>query len=100
MLAGFRFHDLRHVFVAELFRGGASALAVQALAGHADLTTTQRYAHMVKSDLQAAIATLERGKGVETNPGTGGARGCATAGWASESVRLARDAPSSRRRFS
>jgi integrase len=71
-LSGFRFHfhDLRHIFVTELFRGGSPAPAVQALAGHADLTTTQRYAHMVKSDLQAAIATLERGKGVETSPGT------------------------------
>jgi integrase len=68
-LSGFRFHDLRHFFVTELFRGGSPAPAVQALAGHADLTTTQRYAHMVKSDLQAAIARLERGKGVETSPG-------------------------------
>jgi integrase len=67
-LSGFRFHDLRHFFVTELFRGGSPAPAVQALAGHADLTTTQRYAHMVTSDLRAAIARLERGNGVEMSP--------------------------------
>lgn len=39
---------------------------MQALAGHADLITSQHYAHMVTNDLQAAIATLERSKGVET----------------------------------
>ncbi len=31
---------------------------VQRLAGHADLATTQRYADMVASDLQAAIAAF------------------------------------------
>lgn len=66
-VSGFRFHDLRHFFVTELFRGGSPAPAVQALAGHADLTTTQRYAHMVTNNLQAAIARLDRGNGVETS---------------------------------
>ncbi len=37
--SGFRFHDLRHFFVTQLFRGGSPAPAVQALAGHADLAT-------------------------------------------------------------
>lgn len=36
-LSGWRFHDLRHAFVTALFRGGAPAPAVQALAGHADI---------------------------------------------------------------
>jgi integrase len=65
-LTGFRFHDLRHFFVTQLFRGGAPAPAVQALAGHADLATTQRYAHMIESDLRAAIARLTSGNSVET----------------------------------
>ena len=37
-------------------RQGVSAPVVQKLAGHADLTITQRYADMVASDLSAAIA--------------------------------------------
>jgi site-specific recombinase XerD len=53
--------------VTELFRGGASAPAVQALAGHLHLSTTQKYAHMVRKDLKATIAILaSRGNGVET----------------------------------
>jgi integrase len=53
-----RFHDLRHYFVTELFRAGVAAPTVQALAGHAHLTTTQRYAHVVQKDLAAAIERL------------------------------------------
>ncbi len=57
-LTGFRFHDLRHAFVTELFRGGAPAPVVQRLAGHEHLTTTQRYAHAQLPDLTAAVARL------------------------------------------
>jgi integrase len=55
---GFRFHDLRHFFVTQLFRGSTPAPTVQALAGHADLTVTQRYAHVERADLRAAISRL------------------------------------------
>jgi site-specific recombinase XerD len=41
-----------------LFRKGVSAPTVQALAGHAHLTTTQRYAHVARVDLKEAIAKL------------------------------------------
>jgi integrase len=58
-LSGRCFHDLRHFFVTELFRRGASAPAVQRLAGHADLATTQRYADMVASDMRAAVDLFE-----------------------------------------
>lgn len=61
-IEGFRFHDLRHFFVTELFRRGGSAPAVQLLAGHLHLTTTQRYAHLVRSDLRATIG-LFAGRG-------------------------------------
>jgi integrase len=65
--SGFSFHSLRHFFITELFRNGLPAPAVQRLAGHAELTTTQLYADMVASDgssttprrrLKAAIATF------------------------------------------
>jgi len=57
-LEGWRLHDLRHFFVTSLFRGGAPAPAVQALAGHADLSTTQRYAHTTRADLRSAMDRL------------------------------------------
>jgi integrase len=52
---GWSFHDLRHFFVTELFRLGVPAPTVRLLAGHADLTTTQRYADMAASDLRDAV---------------------------------------------
>jgi integrase len=66
-IAGFRFHDLRHFFVTELFRRGGSAPAVQMLAGHLHLSTTEKYAHMVQNDLRATIALFAaRGNSVVT----------------------------------
>ncbi len=59
--SGSSFHSLRHFFITELFRNGVPAPAVQRLAGHAELTTTQLYADMVASDLKTAIATLSVG---------------------------------------
>lgn len=55
---GWRLHDLRHAFVTMLFRAGAAAPVVRALAGHANLATTQRYAHVVALDLTRAIDQL------------------------------------------
>ena len=57
-LREYRFHALRHAFVTELFRRGAPAPAVQALAGHASLAVTERYAHVAERDLRSAIAVL------------------------------------------
>jgi integrase len=67
-LEGWSFHDLRHFFVTELFRNGASAVAIQQLAGHADLATTQRYADLDADDLRSAIDRID-GNGVETPRG-------------------------------
>lgn len=61
---GWSFHDLRHFFVTELFRNRAPAIAVQQLAGHADLSTTQRYADFDANDLRSAIECID-GKDVE-----------------------------------
>jgi site-specific recombinase XerD len=40
---------------------GAPARAIQALAGHQDLGTTQRYMHLSRAALDAAIRLLETG---------------------------------------
>jgi integrase len=65
-LEGWRLHDLRHFFVTSLFRTGAPAPAVQMLAGHADLSTTQRYAHTSRAELTAAVARLGATVGQQT----------------------------------
>jgi len=68
--SGWCFHDLRHFFVTELFRNGASAPAVQLLAGHADLATTQRYADLDANDLRSAVERID-GNSVEIDRGDG-----------------------------
>lgn len=52
-------HHLRHAFVTALLNRGVGAHVVQALAGHADLSTTQRYAHALSTNKRAAIDTLD-----------------------------------------
>lgn len=41
-----RIHDLRHNFAFLLINHGRSLYEVQKLLGHADISTTQRYAHL------------------------------------------------------
>jgi integrase len=71
-------HILRHTFCSHLAMRGAPARAIQELAGHQDLTTTQRYMHLSPAALDAAIRLLDgdgpaftRGDIVEA-AGTGG----------------------------
>jgi site-specific recombinase XerD len=53
-------HILRHTFCSHLSMRGAPARAIQELAGHADLTMTQRYMHLSPAALDAAIQLLDR----------------------------------------
>ena len=53
-------HILRHTFCSHLAMRGAPARAIQELAGHADLTMTQRYMHLSPAVLDSAIRLLEQ----------------------------------------
>jgi integrase len=52
-------HMLRHTFCSHLAMRGASAKAIQELAGHKDLTTTQIYMHLSPAALEDAISLLD-----------------------------------------
>jgi integrase len=56
-------HILRHTFCSHLAMRGAPARAIRELAGHADLTMTQRYMHLTPAALDAAIKLLEEPSG-------------------------------------
>jgi integrase len=49
-----RLHDLRHNFASLLVNHGRSLYEVQKLLGHADISTTQRYAHLSQDTLKDA----------------------------------------------
>ena len=56
-------HILRHTFCSHLAMRGAPARAIQELAGHRDLTTTQRYMHLSPAAVENAIRLLEQPAG-------------------------------------
>src|SRR6476620_2930050 len=51
-------HVLRHTFCSHLAMRGAGARAIQELAGHQDLSTTQRYMHVSPAAIESAIRLL------------------------------------------
>jgi site-specific recombinase XerD len=52
-------HILRHTFCSHLAMRGAPARAIQELAGHEDLATTQRYMHLSPAAIDGAIRLLD-----------------------------------------
>jgi len=54
---------LRHTFCSHLAMRGAGARAIQELAGHRDLSTTQRYMHVSPAALDTAIRLLDSARG-------------------------------------
>ena len=53
------FGILRHTFCSHLAMRGAGARAIQELAGHRDLSTTQRYMHVSPAAVENAIRLLD-----------------------------------------
>jgi len=52
----FRFHDLRHSFCTRMLRQTNNLKLVSKLAGHKNIETTMRYAHVLIDDMRLAMA--------------------------------------------
>lgn len=58
-LQGFRFHDLRHTAGSRVTKAAGIAVT-QELLGHAEITTTRRYSHVLLDDVKAGMERAER----------------------------------------
>ena len=74
-------HVLRHTFCSHLSMRGAPVRAIQELAGHRELGTTQRYMHLSPAAIEGAIRLLDQrtpianfGDGLETGRSSGESR--------------------------
>jgi integrase len=54
----FHFHDARHDFASRLLASGASLSMVRDALGHTSIAMTERYAHLERRALQAAVQAV------------------------------------------
>ena len=64
-LSDVRVHDLRHSFASFLVNAGRSLYEVQKILGHAQISTTQRYAHLSQESLLSAANTVSEAVWIE-----------------------------------
>lgn len=57
-ISKFRWHDMRHDFASKLVMKGVPLNTVRDLCGHADISTTLRYAHLAPEHKAEAVALL------------------------------------------
>jgi integrase len=55
----FRFHDLRHDAASQLVMNNVDLYTVSKVLGHANVATTQKYAHLSPDHLRAAVGQLD-----------------------------------------
>jgi site-specific recombinase XerD len=56
-----KIHVLRHTFCSHLAMRGAALLQIKELAGHTEVTTTQKYMHLAPGSADDAIKLLNKG---------------------------------------
>ena len=53
-------HMLRHSFATHMLEHGTNIRMLQQLLGHADVTTTEIYTHVMNKDIERLISPLDR----------------------------------------
>jgi integrase len=64
-LAHVRFHDLRHTFASWVLQSSQNLKLARDLLGHADLQTTDKYAHLIQAGRAEAVRNAARGFSAE-----------------------------------